>query len=188
VKVVVAAGQVEALHVVVALYFWQAPAAHRPLLPQLAAPWSTHRPVGSVAPVATLEQTPIVPGRAQDLHAALQAVAQQTPCAQTLEAHSTFEEQPAPGSFLPHELPLQTFGATQFVDTVQATKHFCPLQANGAQGLEPGATHCPVLLQAEAAVKTLLAHFSPAQTVPGRYLLQPLAPSQRPSVPQDAAP
>lgn len=35
---------------------------------------------------------------------------------------------------------------------------------------------------------TLLAHFSPAQTVPGRYLRQPPAPSHLPSVPHDGAP
>jgi hypothetical protein len=34
----------------------------------------------------------------------------------------------------------------------------------------------------------LLAHFSPLQTVPTLYVRQPPAPSQRPSVPQEAAP
>jgi hypothetical protein len=34
----------------------------------------------------------------------------------------------------------------------------------------------------------LVTHFSPEHTVPGAYLLQPPAPSQRPLVPQEAAP
>jgi hypothetical protein len=38
VKVVVPAGQVGSVHLVFAAYFWQAPAAHRPFVPQLAAP------------------------------------------------------------------------------------------------------------------------------------------------------
>jgi hypothetical protein len=38
VKFTVPAGHVESLHFVPAAYFWQAPAAQRPLLPQLAGP------------------------------------------------------------------------------------------------------------------------------------------------------
>jgi hypothetical protein len=34
----------------------------------------------------------------------------------------------------------------------------------------------------------LVTHFSPEHTVPGAYLLQPPAPSQRPLVPHEAAP
>jgi hypothetical protein len=152
VNVVVAAGHVESLHLTPAPYFWHAPAAHRPLLPQLAAPWSRHRPLGSAVPVATFVHVPVVPGSEQDLHAKLQVVAQQTPCAHTLEAHSAFAEQPAPGSFGPQELTLQTFGATQFADTVQASKHCWPLQAKGKHGRELGAVHWPVLLHAEGPV------------------------------------
>jgi hypothetical protein len=61
-------------------------------------------------------------------------------------------EHEAPGTFLPHEFPLQTFGETQFAGTVQASKHLVPLQANGAQGRALGAVHTPVLLQVEGPV------------------------------------
>jgi hypothetical protein len=122
-------------------------------VPQLPAPWSTQIPFGSSVPVATFVQTPLEVPRLHDLHEALQVVAQQTPCAHTLDAHSVPVEQGAPLSFLPHELPLQTLGATQFAVDVQALKHFvAPLQANGAQGREAGATHWPVALQVEAPV------------------------------------
>jgi hypothetical protein len=41
VKLVVFAGQVGSWHDVPAAYFWQPPASHLPLVPQLAPPWST---------------------------------------------------------------------------------------------------------------------------------------------------
>jgi hypothetical protein len=110
-------------------------------------------PLGSSVPVATLVQVPVEAPRLHDLHEALHVVAQQTPCAQTFEAHSVPAEQGAPFSFLPHELPLQTFGDTQFAVDVQALKHFvAPLHANGAQGRDAGATHWPVALHVEAPV------------------------------------
>ena len=144
--------------------------------------------VGSADPVGTLAQTPSLPGSAHDLQAVLQAVAQQTPWAQLLDAHSAPFEQSAPFIFLPQELPLQTLGGMQFALLLHASKHRWPLHANGAHGRELGATHWPVALQVDAAVNTLLAQRSPAQTVPGRYLRHPPAPSHLPSFPHEAAP
>jgi hypothetical protein len=146
VNVVVDAGQVGALHDVPAAYFWQAPPAQRPFVPQLAAPWSTQIAFGSIVPVGTFVQTPSVPGRPHDLQEALHVVAQQKPCAHTLDAHSAAAEHGAPGTFLPHELPLQTLGATQFAFVVHAPKHLLPLQANGRHARDAGATHWPVAL------------------------------------------
>ena len=97
-------------------------------------------------------QTPIDVGRLHVLHDRLQVVAQQTPCAQTFEAHSVATEQGAPLTFLPQELPLQTLGGRQFVATVQAPKQVAPLQTKGLQGSESGATHGPVELQVEAGL------------------------------------
>jgi hypothetical protein len=77
VDVVVPAGHVGSAHFVVALYFWHAPAAQRPFVPQLMAPWSTHMFFGSSAFVGTFVHVPSVPMRPHDLHAALQVVAQQ---------------------------------------------------------------------------------------------------------------
>jgi hypothetical protein len=110
-------------------------------------------PFGSSVPVATLVHVPVELPRLHDLHEALHVVAQHTPWAQTFDAHSVPAEQGAPLIFLPHELPLQTLGATQFADDVQALKHRCaPLHAKGAQGREAGATHWPVALHVEAPV------------------------------------
>jgi hypothetical protein len=53
---------------------------------------------------------------------------------------------------LPHELPLQTLGATQFWSDVQALKHELPLQTNGAHGSESGGVHCPVAPQTDGGV------------------------------------
>ena len=75
-------------------------------------------------PVGTFVQTPGLPGSAHDLQDALHVVVQQTPWAQTLDAHSAAPEHGWPGGFLPQELPLQTFGLEQFADVVQAPKHF----------------------------------------------------------------
>ena len=98
-------------------------------------------------PVATFVHVPSVPLSEQDLHEASQVVLQQTPCAQKFEAHSVADEHGAPGSFLPHELLLQTLGATQLAAVVHESKHLLPLQANGVQTRVFGETHWPVLLQ-----------------------------------------
>ena len=95
---------------------------------------------------------PIAPTSAQDLHAPAQAVAQQTPCAQKPDWHSPASEQDAPRIFLPHELPLQTLGATQLPSIAQALKHVLPLQTYGAQGSESGGAHWPVALHVEGGV------------------------------------
>jgi hypothetical protein len=123
-----------------------------PFVPQLDAADARHVLAGSGAPGATLLHTPRLSGSAQDLHALAQAEAQQTPCAQKPDEHSALFEQNAPLVFFPHELPLQTFGVTQFPFTEQASKQRVPLHANGEQASDAGATHWPVLLQAPGGV------------------------------------
>jgi hypothetical protein len=184
----VAVLQVGSLQLIPAAYFWHAPAAHLPLVPQLADPWSTQVLAGSAEPAGTLVQVPAVPGSAHDLHGFMHVVPQQTPCQHWLEAHSTGAEQLAPLIFLPQELPLQTLGVTQLFAVVQASKHFWPLHAKGAQGREFGAMHWPVAVQVDGGVYTLAAHFSPLHTLPTGYLLQPPAPSHFPSRPHEATP
>jgi hypothetical protein len=117
------------LHAIPAAYFWHAPAAQRPFVPQLAAPWSTQIAFGSTVPVGTFVHVPSLPASAHDLHEALHVVAQQNPCAHTFDVHSAAAEQGAPFGFFPHELFVQTLGETQFAEAVQALKHFEPLQA-----------------------------------------------------------
>jgi hypothetical protein len=146
VDVVVPTGQVASLHLVPDAYFWQAPPMQLPFVPQLAAPWSAHTPFGSAAPVATFAHVPSVPLSAHDLHDASHAVLQQRPCAQMFEPHSLADEHGAPGSFLPHELLLQTLGDTQFAAVVHESKHLLPLHAKGVHTRVAGATHWPVLL------------------------------------------
>jgi hypothetical protein len=180
--------QVESLQRVPAAYFWQAPASHLPLVPQLACPWSAQLPAGSDAPVATLVHVPIELGSAQDRHGPAQADAQHTPCAQTPDAHSSPPEQNAPFISGPHELPSHTLGATQFALLLQAVKQRVPLHANGAQARASGWTQAPVPLQVAAGRKTFASQVSGAQMVSARYLRQPPPPSQAPSVPQLAAP
>jgi hypothetical protein len=181
VKVVPAAGQLASPHGVPCANLWQAPAAHMPFVAQLDEALATQVFEGSGAPTATSPQAPIVPGSAQDLHAAAHATAQQTPCAQKPEPHSEAFEQNAPMAFGPHELAAQTFGTTHWLSFVHEPKQRAPLQPKGAHGSDAGATHWPVLLQAEAGVKTLDSQCSAAHGVPAAYLRQPPAPSQKPS-------
>ena len=93
-----------------------------PSLPQLAAPASVQWFSGS-CPAATLVQVPSVPASAHDLHIAVQVVAQQTPCAQTLFAQSPSAVQVAPLGRFVHTPPEQMLGATQSPSTVQVLRH-----------------------------------------------------------------
>jgi hypothetical protein len=160
-----------------------------PFVPQVDAVVAAQVFDGSGAPAGTSAQVPMAPASAHDLHAPAQAVAQQTPCAQKPEPHSTAAEHEDPLVFLPQELcASHTFGGTQAALLVHAEKQRVPLQAKGAQASDGGATHCPVLLHADDGVKTLDSQRSAAQGVPALYLRQLPAPSQTPSVPQVAAP
>jgi hypothetical protein len=121
-------GQVATAQGVPCGYFWQAPASHMPFVPQLEAPWATQVPDGSGAPVATSAHWPIEVASAQERQVPPHAVAQQTPCAQNVDAHSPPLEQKAPIGFLPHEPVSQVFGVRQAALLVQDAKHFAPLQ------------------------------------------------------------
>ncbi len=123
----VVVGQVAGRHGVPSEYFWQAPASHLPLVPQVEASCTAHSPAGSSEFVATFEHTPNVPAT-HDLHAELQAVSQQTPCAQKLLRHSMAVEHDAPFSFSPHEFAAQVNGVKHWVLLVHALKQRVPLQ------------------------------------------------------------
>ena len=109
-------------------YFWQTPAWHLPFVPQLMGPWSTQRAAGSMAPVATLLQTPREPGSAQLRQAPSQAVWQQMPCAQNPLLHWAPASQVAPSSTRPQVLPLHWLGARHWLSAVHTPKHLLPLQ------------------------------------------------------------
>ena len=97
------------------------------------------------------EQTPSTP-TTQDLHAAVHAWSQQTPCAQNPLPHSVAAEHDAPLVLSPHELLLQILGATHCALVVHWVKHLPALQANGAHGSASGATHWPFALHVDAGV------------------------------------
>jgi hypothetical protein len=158
------------------------------LVPQVVAPWSVQTWAGSGDPVGTLVQVPSEPESAQDLQAPLQAVAQQIPCAHIADAHSVLPEHEAPLGFLPQELATQTLPALQFPSTVQPVKHLVPLHTYGMQFWAVGATQAPVASHIDGPVYAPEVQRSGAQTVPARYLRHAPAPSQVPSVPQEAAP
>ena len=79
---------------------------------QLAAPASVHWFSGSW-PAGTLLQVPSEPAIAHDMQSPVQAVWQQTPCAQKLELHSVSAPHAVPTAFLPQLVPLQTLGDRQ---------------------------------------------------------------------------
>ena len=61
-----------------ATYFWQPPVPlHRPLVPQLVAPWSLHIPRGSTAPAGRAVHSPSEPVMLQAAHEATQSMLQQ---------------------------------------------------------------------------------------------------------------
>ena len=76
------------------------PPAHWPVVPHVVAVWTGHR---LSAPDCTGEQVPRVAARLQDWQAPVQALLQQTPCAQKLLPHSSAAAHGWPSPFLPHE-------------------------------------------------------------------------------------
>jgi hypothetical protein len=94
-----------AMQIVSAAYFSQPPKpSHVPVVPQLAAPWSTHWPRGSAAPVSMGQQVPLRSGSAHETQPPPQATLQHTPSAQKPDAHSPPFVQFAPFIFIP-QLP-----------------------------------------------------------------------------------
>jgi len=141
-------GQVAGKQGVPDAYRWQAPASHLPLVPQVDGSAVAHSPAGSFDPVATFEHTPAVPA-VHDLHAPVQAVSQQTPCAQNVLRHSAAAEHAAPFSFSPQLLAAQVNGVTHWLLLVQALKQRAPLQMYGLHGIRSGAKHWPLALHVD---------------------------------------
>ena len=104
--------------------------------------------------VATLVHIPREPGSAHDRQGPEQAPSQQVPCAQKVLWHSAPLAHNAPLIFKPQEfvLGLQMLGGEHCWSLTQAAKHFPPLQANGKQGRESGATHWPIALHVDGGV------------------------------------
>jgi hypothetical protein len=77
------------------------------------------RSAGSGSPVGTAVQSPMEPVIAHEKQDAVQAVAQQTPCAHWLDWHSVPAEQNAPLGLSPQDPCTQTFPVEQLASTPQ---------------------------------------------------------------------
>ena len=158
-------------------------------MPQLAAPWFRHWPLGSAPPAGTGEQVPALPPSAQDRQLPLQLVAQQTPWAQTVLAHSAPVWQTAPFAFNPHEPWLQDWPPAQSWSVVQLDLHAFGPQVNGKQLVAAGTQQVPAPSQVPAALKVApgTGQDAFAHAVPDGYFWQ--APAWHfPSVPHELAP
>ncbi len=111
---------------------WPAP-SHSPSVRQPPAPVAVHWVAGVGAlPDGTGEQVPAEPASAHDRQVPVQAVSQQTPCAQNPDTHDAAVVQAAPGGSLP-QLPLaQTLGATQSALVVQVALQAAPCRRRTA--------------------------------------------------------
>jgi hypothetical protein len=99
-----------------------------PSVPQLGGIWSPHWSSGS-CPAGTVEQVPLVPVSAHDRHVPVQAVWQQTPCAQMPLRQSVPALQAAPSGSLPQLPPLQTLPPEQSPLPPQVARQTPPLLA-----------------------------------------------------------
>ena len=144
------------------------------MVPQLAAPWAVHCPVGSVPPAAIREQVPALAGSAQDTHFAPQTVTQQTPWAQMPVPHSVPPAQTAPGGLSPHEPATQLAGCAQSALALQVDLQAAVPQANGKHELDVGVAQAPAPSQLAAGVKVVpvAGQLAVAHAVPFAYFWQ----------------
>jgi hypothetical protein len=132
---------------------------------------------------------PSLPLTAHDLHVPVQAVAQQTSCAQNVDAHSLPVVQVAPGGFGP-QLPFtHAAPATQSAPVEQEERHFpspphryCPHESLAVAPQVPSPSH------SAAWVTVPAAQLCGLQIVPAAYTAHAPVPSQNPSRMQPAAP
>jgi hypothetical protein len=158
-----------------------------PSFPQLLAPPSVHCVAGvGTWPDGTFAQVPTLPVSAQDLQVPVQLVAQQTPCEQLPELHSTVVVQVAPFGFLPQLLFIQMFGDTQSVAVVAQSCRQALLapQVYGSHFEAVPARQTPEPSQVPADVSVDPTQVGPAHCVPATNLRQAPAPLQVPSLPQ----
>lgn len=143
-------------------------------MPQLAAPWSWHVPVGSVPPAGTGLQLPALLLRAQERQVPVQPVAQQTPWAQMVLPHSPPAEQIAPLGLSPHDPLMQLAGAAQSASFAHVALQALVSQANGKHEVGAGTTQVPAPSHDPPAVKVvpLAAQLAFAHEVPCGYFSQ----------------
>jgi hypothetical protein len=146
----------------------------KPVVPQLAAPWAVHCPVGSVPPAGIGEQVPALAASAQDMHFDAQVVEQQAPWAQMPLPHSVPPAQTAPVGLSPHEPATQVAGWAQSAAALQVDLHAAVPQPKGKHELDIGVAQAPAPSQLEAGVKVVPAagQLAAAQAVPFTYFWQ----------------
>ena len=105
-------------------------------MPQLAAPLSVQRPSGVL--FASGLHMPVEFCRLQATHAGLQALLQQTPCAQWPLVQSPLPEHCAPFGFSPHEPLVQTLPAEQSASAVQVALQTAVPHLNGTHDVDIG--------------------------------------------------
>jgi hypothetical protein len=161
--------------------------SQKPLLSQLAAPALVQVPVGSVPPPGTGEQVPAVAASAHERQVPVQAVRQQTPCAQNPVVHSCPSAQVAPGGLRPQEPPVHTAGAAQSASAVQVALHTEAPQWKGKHEVEEGVTHLPAPSHVAPGVNVVppAGQLGSAQGIPCAYLWHAPA-SHMPLVPQES--
>jgi hypothetical protein len=151
------AGQTGAAHWVPAAWSWQPPApSQKPVIPQVLALSALHCPLGSVPPATIGLQVPSVPPSAHDTQLAVQAVAQQTPCAQNPLLQSSGAPQLAPSGSRPHDpVSSQTFGGAQSALEPQVVRQAAVPHLKGKQELAGGVTQTPAPSQVDAGVSVM---------------------------------
>ena len=163
---------------------------HVPSLPHVVGPASVHWVAGvGSCPAGTLAQVPALPVSAHDRHVPVQAVAQQTPCAQIPELHSGPVVQTAPFGFFPQLIIAQLFGVTQSALVVHVVRH-APLLPhwNGSQPDDAAAArHKPLPSHVRDGVNVEPVQVAGAHTVPAACCRHVPAPLHMPSLPQVAA-
>ena len=140
-------------------------------------------------PLAALMHWPSLPAIAHDLQVPAQAVVQQTPCAQTVDAHSLPAVHGAPGGFGP-QLPFtHAAPATQSAAVAHVDRHLpSPPHRYWPHELLVTAPHSPSPSHSAANVTVDPVQLGVLQIVPRAYCAHAPVPSQKPSRMQPATP
>ncbi len=109
-------------------------------------------------PLGTGVQVPGVPVSAQDMQVPVQAVLQQTPCAQKPDWQAVPAVQAEPGGSLPQLLLVQEFGETQSVLVLQVVLQAPVPHWNGSHICVVAVRHAPAPSQVCARVSVEPVH------------------------------
>ena len=159
--------------------------SQNPSCRQLAAPWSAQRDMTSTVPLGMLLQVPFVVDSAHDLQTPVQAVAQQMPCSQKPDRHSSLLPQTAPLCLRPQDPPVQTAGDRQSASAVHVALQAPAPQRYGKHGCVTGITQVPAPSQVASGLRTLVSVgqlAAPQVVLDGQRWHAP--PSHLPFVPQ----